>query len=91
MAGKSVKEELYAPSFQTFLDDEKLIFKDCSAKKCRVKIKSEKMPHKINLWKAHVEVEKTANGNKSKISQRSGCYFVENNKIVTYMEDCEDR
>ncbi len=92
VAGEKPNSKLYAPSFQSFLADEKIIFKGCSAKTCKVKIKSQKMPHKIDLWKASIEVEKLSKkGEKTNISQRPGCYFIQNKKIVSYMEDCEGR
>ncbi len=92
VAGAKTNSKLYAPSFQSFLPDEKIIFQGCSAKTCKVKIKSNKMPHKIDLWKASIEVEiSSKQGKKTKISQRPGCYFIQNKKLVSYMEDCEGR
>jgi hypothetical protein len=90
VSGKPLSSS-YASSFQVFIEDEKLIFKDCQNKKCLVKVQSKKMQHKSNLWKLKAEVTVVSRGKKTTIQQRQGCYFVENKKLVTYVEDCDGR
>ena len=87
----NVAPNLYTDDFKPILKGDKLIYQVCAKQSCFIRMSLKPLKHKSNLWKLKAQVSYGPPKNRKKLKMRQGCYFIHNNKLSNYIEDCDDR
>lgn len=88
---EKIDEALLEQSFVSTYTMDKTLFVKCKKNECKVETQIIKNPKKENLYRVNVKVTYKEKKKTVEIQSRKGCYFVENLKMKSYMEDCDGK